>query len=56
LPLTLTGRTENFLRGRIDLDDTSKRLKAYEAAGADAADGAGFARLGFGPRRMRRSP
>ena len=33
---TLTGRTENFLRGRLDLDDTIKRLKAYEAAGADA--------------------
>ena len=33
---TLTGRTENFLRGRTDLDDTIKRLKAYEAAGADA--------------------
>jgi 2-methylisocitrate lyase-like PEP mutase family enzyme len=35
-PFTLTGRTENFLRGRTDLDDTIKRLKAYEAAGADA--------------------
>jgi 2-methylisocitrate lyase-like PEP mutase family enzyme len=35
-PFTLTGRTENFLRGRPDLDDTIKRLKAYEAAGADA--------------------
>src|SRR5437868_14569392 len=35
-PFTLTGRTENFLRGRADLDDTIKRLKAYEAAGADA--------------------
>src|SRR5213079_2649106 len=33
---TLTGRTENFLRGRLDLEDTIKRLKAYEAAGADA--------------------
>jgi 2-methylisocitrate lyase-like PEP mutase family enzyme len=33
---TLTGRAENFLRGRPDLDDTIKRLKAYEAAGADA--------------------
>ena len=32
-PFTLTGRTENFLRGRLDLDDTIKRLKAYEAAG-----------------------
>ena len=32
---TLTGRTENFLRGRLDLEDTIKR-QAYEAAGADA--------------------
>src|SRR5215467_14411271 len=35
-PFTLTGRTENFLRGRTDLDDTIRRLQAYEAAGADA--------------------
>jgi 2-methylisocitrate lyase-like PEP mutase family enzyme len=35
-PFTLTGRTENFLRWRTDLDDTIRRLKAYEAAGADA--------------------
>ncbi len=35
-PFTLTGRTENFLRGRTDLEDTIKRLKAYEAAGAEA--------------------
>jgi len=35
-PFTLTGRTENFLRGRTDLDDTIKRLQAYEAAGAGA--------------------
>jgi 2-methylisocitrate lyase-like PEP mutase family enzyme len=35
-PFTLTGRTENSLRGRTDLDDTIKRLQAYEAAGADA--------------------
>jgi len=35
-PFTLTGRTENFLRGRTDLDDTIKRLQAYEAAGAEA--------------------
>src|SRR5947209_2595558 len=41
-PFTLTGRTENFLRGRLDLDDTIKRLKAYEAAGADALMGAGL--------------
>src|SRR3954468_7513858 len=35
-PFTLTGRTENFLRGRTDLDDTIRRLQAYEAAGAEA--------------------
>ncbi|HUQ11333.1 MAG TPA: isocitrate lyase/phosphoenolpyruvate mutase family protein [Steroidobacteraceae bacterium] len=34
-PFTLTARSENFLRGRIDLDDTIRRLQAYEAAGAD---------------------
>ena len=32
---TLTGRAENFLRGNPDLDDTIKRLQAFEAAGAD---------------------
>lgn len=32
---TLTGRAENYLHGRPDLDDTILRLKAYEAAGAD---------------------
>jgi 2-methylisocitrate lyase-like PEP mutase family enzyme len=31
-PFTLTGRTENFLRGLTDLNDTIKRLQAYEAA------------------------
>src|SRR5262249_39269218 len=31
----LTARCENFLRGRTDLDDTIKRLQAYEKAGAD---------------------
>lgn len=30
-----TARAENFLRGRPDLDDTIKRLQAFEAAGAD---------------------
>jgi 2-methylisocitrate lyase-like PEP mutase family enzyme len=34
-PFTLTARSENFLRGRGDLDDTIKRLQAYEKAGAD---------------------
>lgn len=34
-PFTLTARAENLLRGRRDLDDTIRRLQAYEAAGAD---------------------
>jgi 2-methylisocitrate lyase-like PEP mutase family enzyme len=34
-PFTLTARTENFLRGNPDLDDTLKRLQAFEKAGAD---------------------
>ncbi len=32
---TFTARAENMLRGRLDLDDTIRRLKAFEAAGAD---------------------
>jgi 2-methylisocitrate lyase-like PEP mutase family enzyme len=31
----LTARAENLLRGRPDLDDTIRRLQAFEAAGAD---------------------
>ena len=34
-PFTLTARCENFLRGHPDLDDTIRRLQAYEKAGAD---------------------
>jgi 2-methylisocitrate lyase-like PEP mutase family enzyme len=34
-PFTLTARTENFVRGHPDLDDTIKRLQAFEKAGAD---------------------
>lgn len=30
-----TARAENFLHGRADLDDTIRRLQAFEAAGAD---------------------
>jgi 2-methylisocitrate lyase-like PEP mutase family enzyme len=35
IPFTLTARAENFLYGRTHLDDTIKRLQAFEAAGAD---------------------
>ncbi|WP_426441909.1 isocitrate lyase/PEP mutase family protein [Bradyrhizobium genosp. P] len=34
-PFALTARAENFLHGRKDMDDTIKRLQAFEAAGAD---------------------
>src|SRR5688572_21337369 len=34
-PFTLTARAENHLNGRNDLDDTIRRLQAYEKAGAD---------------------
>jgi len=34
-PFTLTARAENHLRANPDLDDTIKRLQAYERAGAD---------------------
>src|ERR687891_1506720 len=34
-PFTLTARAENFLHGRPDLDDTIRRLQAFESAGAD---------------------
>jgi 2-methylisocitrate lyase-like PEP mutase family enzyme len=32
---TLTARAENYLRGNPNLDDTIKRLQAFEKAGAD---------------------
>lgn len=34
-PFTLTARAENFVCGSTDLDDTIRRLQAYERAGAD---------------------
>ena len=38
----LTARCENFLWGRPDLDDTVKRLQAFENAGADVLYGPGL--------------
>ena len=35
LPFLLTARSENFLYGRPDLEDTIRRLQAFEQAGAD---------------------
>ena len=34
-PFTLTARCENFIRGNPNLEDTIRRLQAYEQAGAD---------------------
>jgi len=34
-PFTLTARAENFLHDRPDLEDTLRRLQAFERAGAD---------------------
>jgi len=34
-PFTLTARAENLLHGRNDVDDTIRRLQAFERAGAD---------------------
>ncbi|HEY6482452.1 MAG TPA: isocitrate lyase/phosphoenolpyruvate mutase family protein [Steroidobacteraceae bacterium] len=35
IPVVLTARAENFLHGRVDLDDTIRRLQGFERAGAD---------------------
>jgi 2-methylisocitrate lyase-like PEP mutase family enzyme len=41
---TLTGRAENYLWGRPDLDDTIQRLQAYRDAGADVLYAPGLTR------------
>ena len=43
-PFVLVGRAENFLHGRPDLDDTIRRLLAFEAVGADALFAPGLIR------------
>lgn len=42
----LTARAENFLHGRPDLDDTIKRLQAFEKAGADVLYAPGLTNYG----------
>jgi 2-methylisocitrate lyase-like PEP mutase family enzyme len=44
-PFTLTARAENLLRGRQDLDDTVRRLQAFESAGADVLYAPGLTTL-----------
>lgn len=43
-PFQLVGRAENFLHGCPDLDDTIRRLQAFEAAGADVLFAPGLTR------------
>jgi 2-methylisocitrate lyase-like PEP mutase family enzyme len=44
-PFTLTARAENYLYGRADLEDTIRRLQAFQEAGADVLYAPGLSRL-----------
>lgn len=44
-PFMLTARAENLLHGRNDLDDTVRRLQAFEAAGANVLYAPGLTTL-----------
>jgi 2-methylisocitrate lyase-like PEP mutase family enzyme len=44
-PFVLTARAENFLHGRPDLDDTIRRLQAFEKAGAEVLYAPGLTKL-----------
>jgi 2-methylisocitrate lyase-like PEP mutase family enzyme len=46
VPLLLTARAENLIRGRDDLRDTIRRLQAFEEAGADVLYAPGLRNLG----------
>ena len=43
--LVITARAENFLRGHENLDDTIRRLQAFQEAGADVLYAPGLARI-----------
>ena len=45
VPFVLTARAENFLHGRPDLDDTIRRLQAFERAGAEVLYAPGLTTL-----------
>jgi 2-methylisocitrate lyase-like PEP mutase family enzyme len=45
VPFLLTARAENLLHGRNDMADTIRRLRAYEAAGADVLYAPGLRNL-----------
>ena len=54
-PFTLTARTENYLRGNPDLDDTIRRLRFIRGRGSRRVDGARSAGPGIRARRLRRA-
>jgi 2-methylisocitrate lyase-like PEP mutase family enzyme len=45
VPFMLTARSENYLHGRPDLDDTIARLQAYQSAGADVLYAPGLVKM-----------
>ena len=45
VPFMLTARAENLIHGRSDMGDTIRRLRAYEAAGADVLYAPGLRNL-----------
>jgi 2-methylisocitrate lyase-like PEP mutase family enzyme len=45
VPFVLTARAENFLHGRPDLEDTIRRLQAFEKAGAEVLYAPGLTQL-----------
>ena len=54
VPFTFTARAENLIRGVKDLDDTIRRLQAFEKAGADVLYAPGLrdlATMRWWPRR-----
>jgi len=44
-PFVLTARAENFLHGRPDLEDTIRRLQAFEKAGAEVLYAPGLTKI-----------
>ncbi len=53
VPFVLTARAEQLIHGSTDLDDTIKRLQAFEAAGADVLYAPGLKDLEHDPHRRR---
>jgi 2-methylisocitrate lyase-like PEP mutase family enzyme len=46
IPFVLVGRADNYLHGHPDLEDTIRRLQAFEAVGADVLFAPGLTREG----------